>query len=67
MSTLIVNASGRTEGSVTRQMVEILVEKLGVSAPVVRDVGSGLPPVDAGWIGNAFNPAGYSFIFPYIF
>ena len=45
-------------------MVEKLVAKLGVTDPVMRDVSSGIPLVDADWINAAFNKGWFFTLLP---
>jgi FMN-dependent NADH-azoreductase len=52
---LRVDASARFEGSVTRQLADLMLRELGERVPglsvVRRDVAAGLPFVDAAWVG----------------
>jgi len=52
---LVVNASGRTIGSVSRELVDILVTKLAPSSRINRETNT-LPYVDNNFINNSFNP-----------
>ena len=58
---LVVNASSRTEGSVTRRLTKALLEKFketGRTLNIVdRDLAHGMPFVDQEWIGANFTPA----------
>lgn len=58
---LHVNASGRYEGSVTRELSARFVEALHARTDVLqvqeRDAAAGLPFIDADWIGANFTPA----------
>ncbi len=52
---LRVDASARFEGSVTRQLADLMLEQLGERVSglsvTLRDVAAGMPFVDAAWIG----------------
>jgi len=52
---LRIDASARVEGSVTRQLADMMLRELDERAPGVsvarRDVSQGLPFVDAAWVG----------------
>jgi FMN-dependent NADH-azoreductase len=59
---LRVDASARVEGSVSRQLADVLVGELGERVPALsvvrRDVAPGLPLVDAAWVeANLTDPA----------
>jgi len=58
---LHVNASGRYDGSVTRTLSARFIETLQASRRKLhvqqRDVATGLPFIDADWIGANFTPA----------
>jgi len=56
---LIINSSGRSQGSVSREIVTTLVNKLSESPSVVvtRDLSANpLPFVDSDWVNARFNP-----------
>ena len=57
---LKINSSGRSDGSVSRQLVQRAVDRLASTHPeaavIERDVSSGLPVVDETWIGANFTP-----------
>ncbi|PHS19241.1 MAG: FMN-dependent NADH-azoreductase [Kangiella sp.] len=57
---LLVNSSGRFEGSVTRQLSQLIVEQLKVGADnsnlVTRELTEGLPFINEEWIGATFTP-----------
>lgn len=57
---LQVNSSGRFEGSVTRQLSELVVNQIKVEQPglnvISRDLATGLPFIDEQWIGANFTP-----------
>ncbi|MEM0977018.1 MAG: NAD(P)H-dependent oxidoreductase [Pseudomonadota bacterium] len=60
-SILVVNSSARTDGSVTRQLVDGIVDKLGSENGVKslnrRDLDTELTPLTATWVGANFTPA----------
>ncbi len=57
---LKINSSGRSDGSVSRKLVQRAVNRLTSGHPdaaiIERDVSSGLPVVDETWIGANFTP-----------
>jgi FMN-dependent NADH-azoreductase len=59
---LQVNASGRYDGSVTRELsarfVDVLRGRVADLRVHARDVATGLPFIDADWIGANFTPPG---------
>lgn len=62
METILkIDASARKEGSVTRQLTDLLVAGLLENAPaarvLTRDVAGGLPVIDEVWIGANFTDA----------
>lgn len=54
---LRIDASARTEGSVSRTLADRVAEKLSPGTTILRDLGEGLPQIDADWIGANFTPA----------
>lgn len=54
---LRIDTSARTSGSISRDLTDRVVAKLGAKAVVTRDLASGLPQVDETWIGANFTPA----------
>lgn len=60
LQVLTINSSGRREGSITRELSDDLVAALedrhGAIQLTQRDVGTGLPFVDAAWIEANFTP-----------
>lgn len=55
---LKIDASGRTDGSVSRDMSHRIAERLAKGGKVVsRDLNDHLPFIDADWIGANFTPA----------
>lgn len=57
---LHVNASSRYEGSITRQISEVVSNELKLATPelniVERDVALGLPFIDEAWVNANFTP-----------
>lgn len=55
---LHINSSGRVDGSVTRQLSDLVVKKIGSNQPdlvtVNRDLATGLPFIDEAWIQANF-------------
>ena len=55
---LRIDASARSEGSVSRDLADDLIARLEAASPgatvVARDLAGGLPLVDADWIGANF-------------
>ena len=57
-SVLRIDASARTQGSVTRELTDHILRRIGDDVPVVtRDLAQGLPLIDETWIGANFTPA----------
>jgi FMN-dependent NADH-azoreductase len=60
LQVLAIHSSGRRDGSITRELSDNLVAALedhhGVIQLTQRDVGTGLPFVDAAWIEANFTP-----------
>ncbi|MEM9716239.1 MAG: NAD(P)H-dependent oxidoreductase [Pseudomonadota bacterium] len=60
-SLLVVNSSARTEGSVTRQLVDQIVAKLKSEGDIKslnqRELDTELTPLTASWLGANFTPA----------
>jgi len=60
LQVLVINSSGRRDGSITRELTSDLVAALrdrhGAIQLTRRDVGTGLPFVDAAWIEANFTP-----------
>lgn len=57
LNILRIDSSGREAGSVTRELADLVVERLAARQPAritQRDVAKGLPFVDAGWIAANF-------------
>ncbi len=61
-SLLQINSSGRFEGSITRQLSDLLVKQIKAGQPelevINRDLATGLPFIDEQWIGANFTPEG---------
>lgn len=61
LNLLVVHASGRNDGSVTRRLTQTLLKKFedtGRELNIVhRDLAHGMPFVDQEWIGANFTPA----------
>lgn len=56
---LKIDASGRTEGSVSRDMSDRIAQSLAKRGKIVsRDLNDHLPFIDEDWIGANFTPAG---------
>lgn len=53
---LRIDASARTDGSVTRQLADKVAARLNPSATLSRDLTNPLPEIDATWIGSNFTP-----------
>ena len=57
---LLINSSGRFEGSVTRQLSQLVVKQLknntNESSLVTRELTEGLPFINEEWIGATFTP-----------
>ncbi|RMA44242.1 FMN-dependent NADH-azoreductase [Rhodophyticola porphyridii] len=57
-SVLRIDASARRTGSVSRDLSDRIIARLGGDASVVhRDLADGLPLIDEAWIGANFTPA----------
>ena len=60
-SLLQINSSGRFEGSITRQLSDLLVKQIKAGHPelqvINRDLATGLPFIDEQWIGANFTLA----------
>lgn len=60
-SVLVINASGRRNGSVSRRLAQQTISALrgaGAALSIVeRDLADGMPFVDEAWIGANFTPA----------
>lgn len=53
---LHIDASARSDGSVSRQLSAEVVERFGGSEVIRRDLADSLPLIDATWIGANFTP-----------
>ncbi|MEL7098057.1 MAG: NAD(P)H-dependent oxidoreductase [Pseudomonadota bacterium] len=56
MTILHIDASARTDGSVTRQLSQQTVDKIGGDV-IRRDLANPLPQIDEAWLGANFTPA----------
>jgi len=54
---LRIDASARTTGSITRDLTDRIVARLG-GAVTARDLATPLPLIDADWVAANFTPAG---------
>ncbi len=57
---LRIDASARTEGSVTREITDRIAARFAAAGPVEtvhRDLSGGLPQIDGDWIAANFTPA----------
>ncbi|WP_224813637.1 FMN-dependent NADH-azoreductase [Hasllibacter sp. MH4015] len=54
---LRLDASARTEGSVSRDLTDKIIARLSPDTVTVRDLAHGIPLIDAAWIGANFTPA----------
>ncbi len=57
-SILRIDASARRTGSVSRELTDRIIERLGASNVVTRDLATPLALVDENWVGANFTPAG---------
>lgn len=55
---LHIDASARTEGSITRDLTAQVVAKLGADQVIRRDLATPLPVLSEAWVGANFTPAG---------
>lgn len=53
---LNIQASARHDGSVTRQLSDKVIAKIGADQIIRRDLSEGLPLLDAAWLGANFTP-----------
>lgn len=54
---LRIDASARTEGSVTRQLADAVINRLGAAQVVTRDLTSSVPQIDGAWLAANMTPA----------
>lgn len=54
---LHIDSSARTEGSVTRDLSAQIINKLGHTKVMRRDLAAPLPLLDGAWVGANFTPA----------
>lgn len=57
MTLLRIDASARTEGSVTRQLADQVVARLAPDGMVARDLTDIVPQIDARWLAANMTPA----------
>lgn len=53
---LNIQASARHDGSVTRQLSDKVIAKIGADKIITRDLSKGLPLLDGAWLGANFTP-----------
>lgn len=53
---LRIDASARTDGSTSRRLADEITAKLAPETVISRDLSTGLPLIDAGWIAANFTP-----------
>lgn len=53
---LRIDASARTQGSVSRALADRVIERLAPDTVISRDLGTALPQLDADWITANFTP-----------
>lgn len=56
---LRIDASARTEGSITRNLNDRVIERLIAEGPVsvvTRDLAQAIPQIDEAWVGASFTP-----------
>ena len=53
---LNILASARHEGSITRQLSNKILAKIGSDQIITRDLSKGMPLLDAAWLGANFTP-----------
>ncbi|MBS0125807.1 FMN-dependent NADH-azoreductase [Thetidibacter halocola] len=54
---LRIDASARTDGSVSRELADRVVNRLAPTQVIRRDLADSLPQIDAAWIGANFTAA----------
>lgn len=54
---LRIDASARREGSVSRDLSDKIIARLGDASVVTRDLADGVPLINETWIGANFTPA----------
>ncbi len=57
-SILRIDASARRTGSVSRELTDRIIARLGAANVVTRDLATPLALVDESWVGANFTPAG---------
>ena len=56
-SVLRIDASARRDGSVSRDLVSRIIERLDADHVTTRDLADGLPLITEAWVGANFTPA----------
>ncbi|MEM9854373.1 MAG: NAD(P)H-dependent oxidoreductase [Pseudomonadota bacterium] len=56
-SILRIDASPRKTGSITRDLVDQVISKLGATSVVARDLSDGIPLISEAWVEASFTPA----------
>ena len=56
-SVLRIDASARTEGSVTRQLADAVIARLDPAQVVTRDLADSVPQIDGAWLAANMTPA----------
>lgn len=54
---LRIDASARTDGSITRALTDSIIARFGQAEVTVRDLANPLPQIDGDWIAANFTPA----------
>lgn len=54
---LRVDGSARVEGSISRDLTDKIVARMGAETVTTRDLAQGVPLIDEAWIGANFTPA----------
>ena len=54
---LRVDGSARVEGSISRDLTDKIIARMGADTVTTRDLAHGVPLIDEAWIGANFTPA----------
>ena len=54
---LRVDGSARVEGSISRDLTDKIIARMGAATVTTRDLAQGVPLIDEAWIGANFTPA----------
>ena len=54
---LRVDGSARVEGSISRDLTDKIIARMGAQTVTTRDLAQGVPLIDEAWIGANFTPA----------